>query len=60
MQIIERKFQNTLKKIFTSVPILQFFLQFCIKKEKNKQTKYNTADQVVEIQAVNFVIMKNN
>ena len=32
-----------------------------MKKEKNKQTKYNTADEVVDMQAVNFVlIMKHN
>ena len=35
-------------------------IQFCIKKEKNKQTKYNTADQVLDMQAVNFVFMKHN
>ena len=35
-------------------------IQFCIKKEKNKQTKYNTADQVLDMQAVNFVLMKHN
>ena len=35
-------------------------IQFCIKKEKNKQTKYNTADQVVDMQAVNFVLMKHS
>ena len=34
-------------------------IQFCIKKEKNKQTKYNTADQVLDMQAVNFVLMKH-
>ena len=34
-------------------------IQFCIKKEKNK-TKYNTADQVVDMQAINFVLMKHN
>ena len=45
-----------LKEIFTSVPSIQF----CIKKEKNKQTKYNTADQVLDMQAVNFVLMKHN
>ena len=59
MQIIERKFQNTLKKNIykcTNFTCIQFFM----KKEKNKQTKYNTANQVVEIQVVNFVIMKNN
>ena len=52
MQIIERKSQNMLKEIFTSAPSIQF----CIKKEKNKQTKYNTADQVLDMQAVNFVL----
>ena len=31
-----------------------------MKKEKNKQTKYNTADQVVDMQAVDFVLMKHN
>ena len=35
-------------------------IQFCIKKEKNKQTKYHTADQVVDMQAINFMLMKNN
>ena len=35
-------------------------IQFCIKKEKNKQTKYNTADQVLDMQAVIFVLMKHN
>ena len=35
-------------------------IQFCIKKEQNKETKYNTADQVVDMQAVNFVLMKQN
>ena len=34
--------------------------QFCIKNEKNKQIKYNTADQVVDMQAVNFVLIKHN
>ena len=33
-------------------------IQFCIKKEKNKQTKYYTADQVVDTQTVNFMLMK--
>ena len=56
MQIIERKFQNMLKEIFTSVPKYSILH----KKEKNKQTKYNTADQVVVMQAVNFVLMKYN
>ena len=35
-------------------------IQFFIKKEKNKQTKYNTADLVVDMQAVNFVLMKHS
>ena len=35
-------------------------IQFCIKKEKNKQTKCNKADQVLDMQAVNFVLMKHN
>ena len=35
-------------------------IQFCIKKKKNKQTKYNTAHQVLDMQAVNFVLMKHN
>ena len=29
------------------------------RKKKNKQTKYDTADQVVNMQAVNFVLMKH-
>ena len=33
MQIIERKFQNMLKEIFTNVPK---YIQFWIKKENNK------------------------
>ena len=42
-----------LKEIFASVP------KFSIlhKERKNKQTKYNTTDQVVDI--VNFVLMKH-
>ena len=36
------------------------WIQFCIKKEQNKQTKYNTADQVADMQPVNFVLMKQN
>ena len=44
-----------LKEIFTSAP----HSQFCIKKKK-KQIKYNTADHVVDMQAVNFVLMKQN
>ena len=55
-QIIEIKFQNMLKEIFTSLRSIEL----CIKKEKNKQTKYNTADQIVDMQAVNFVLMKHN
>ena len=53
-QVIEIKFQNMLKEIFTSLRSIEL----CIKKEKNKQTKYNTADQIVDMQAVNFVLMK--
>ena len=34
--------------------------QFFIKKEQNKQMKHNTVDQVVDMQAVNFVLMKQN
>ena len=48
MQIIERRFQNMFNEVFTGVPkysILQ-------KERKKKQIKYNTADQVVDIQAV--------
>ena len=30
------------------------------KERKNKQTKYNTADQVVEMQAINFMLMKHS
>ena len=44
MQILERKFENMLKEIYFKV---YHSIQFCIKKEKNKQTKYNTADHVV-------------
>ena len=32
-------------------------IQFYIQKEKNI---YNTADEVVDMQAVNFVLMKHN
>ena len=35
-------------------------IKFCIKKQKNKQTKCNKADQVLDMQAVNFVRMKHN
>ena len=36
-------------------------IHFCTVKEKNeKKNKYNTADQVVDMQAVNFVLMKHN
>ena len=55
-QIIERKFQNMLKEIFTSLQNIEF----CIKKEKNKRTKYNTGDQIVDMQALNFMLMKHN
>ena len=30
------------------------------KEEKNKQTIYSTADQVVDMQAVNFMLIKHN
>ena len=36
-------------------------IHFCTVKDKNeKKNKYNTADQVVDMQAVNFVLMKHN
>ena len=57
MQIMEIKFQNMLKEIFTSVRKYSILHE---KRKKNKQTKYNTADQVVDMQAVNFVLMKHN
>ena len=46
MQTIEKKFKTRWKKY------LQVYrsTQFCIRKEKNKQTKYNTADQVAAMQ----------
>ena len=56
MQIIERKFQNMLKEIFTSVLNCSIFHK---ERKKNKQTKYDTADQVVNMQAVNFMLMKH-
>ena len=43
-----------LKEIFTSV--LKYSI---LHKEKNKQIKYSTADQVVVMQAVSFVFMKH-
>ena len=55
-QILEQFFQNMLKEIFTSVSKYSILH----KERKNKQTKYNTADQVVHMQAVNFVLMKHN
>ena len=56
MQIIKKKFKACWKKY------LQVYrsIQFGIKKEKNKQTKYNTGDPVVDMQAVTFVLMKLN
>ena len=33
---------------------------FVQRMKKNKQIKYNTADQLVDIQAVNFVPVKHN
>ena len=53
MQIIEKKFQNMLKEIFTSVPKYSIL-------HKEKKKKYNRADQVVDMEAVNFVLMKHN
>ena len=55
-QIIERKFQNMLKEIFTSVPKYSILHT----ERKKKQTKYNTVNQSVDMQAVNFVLMKHN
>ena len=55
-QIIERKFQNMLKEIFTSVRKYSILHT----ERKKKQTKYNTADQAVDMQAVNFVLLKHN
>ena len=49
MQVIERKFQNMLKEIFASV------LKYSILHQL-----INTADQVLHMQAVNFVLMKHN
>ena len=46
-----------LKETFTQ---MYQIIQFCIKKDKNKQTKFNTADQVVDMQDINFVLMKQN
>ena len=56
MQIIERNLKTCWKKY---LPVSQR-IQFCIKKKQKKQTKYNTADQVVDMQAVNFELMKHN
>ena len=52
-QIIEKKFQNMLKEVFTSVPKYSIL-------HKEKKNKYNTADQTVDMQAINFVLMKHN
>ena len=46
-----------LKEIFTNVPK---YLILHKERKKNKQIEYNTADQVVNKQAVNFVLMKHN
>ena len=51
-----KKFKNMLKEIFTSFPKNSILH----KEKKNKQTKYSTADQVVDMQAVNFELMKHN
>ena len=45
-----------LKEIFISVPKYSILHK---ERKKNKQTKYSTANQVVHIQAVNFVLMKH-
>ena len=46
------------------VPYLQVYqsIPFCIMKEKNKQTKDNIADQVVDkkMQAINFKLMEHS
>ena len=44
-----------LKEIIASVPKYSI-----LHKERKKQAKYNTADQVVDMQAVNSVLMKHN
>ena len=45
-----------MKEIFTSVP-----KHSVLHKDKiNKQTKYNTANPVVDMQAVNFMLTKHN
>ena len=46
-----------LKEIFTSLPKV---FDFAWRKKKNTQTKYNAADQVVDMQTVDFVLMKHN
>ena len=43
------------RNIYKWTEVLSF-----VKEEKNKQTIYSTADQVVDMQAVNFVLMKHN
>ena len=45
-----------LKEIFTSVRKYSILHT----ERKKKQTKYNTADQAVDMQAVNFVFLKHN
>ena len=45
-----------LKEIFTSVPKYSILHT----ERKKKQTKYNTVNQSVDMQAVNFVLMKHN
>ena len=46
-----------LKEIFTSVPKYSVLHK---ERKKNKQTKYNTDDQVVGMPAINFVLKKHN
>ena len=54
MQITERKFQNILKEIFANVPSKYSILH------TERKNIYKTADEVVDMQAVNFVLMKHN
>ena len=51
-----KKISKHVEEIFTSLPKYSILH----KKEKNKQTKYNTADQVVDMQAVNFLLVKHD
>ena len=44
-----------LKEIFTGVPKYSI-----LHKQRKKQTKYNTVDQVVDMKTVNFMLIKHN